>query len=170
MPQDAPTIHRWIQRPYAQRFWQLAGDEEGIEALYRQVLADPDFHSFVVELRGKSIAQIEAYAVSRDELALCVASQPEDTGFHLLMCPPREMKKGWSHAVLQLFLAFYFSHPGTKRLFAEPDERNRPANQLALQCGFQWQQKVGLSYKTANLFVLTREAYQAQQTSLNPVV
>jgi hypothetical protein len=157
LSQDLELIHAWVNKTYAQRFWQLAGSVGMLENIYGTVLANPMVHSFIGLVDEKPICQIDVYAVQADELAEHIDVQGEDCGLHLLMCPPREMQKGWSYYALRVFQEFYFSFEQAKRLFAEPDRENRAANQLAMNTGFHFLKTIELSYKTANLYCIGRK-------------
>jgi len=157
---DLDRIHEWVNKAYAQKFWQLAGSRSGIETIYRGVLAGPQAHSFIGLVGDMPMCQVDLYAVVADELAAHVPALPGDCGLHLLMCPPRQMQKGWSTYALRVFQEFYFSFDQAQRLFAEPDQDNHPANQLAISTGFRFLKTIELSYKTANLYCLHREDFR----------
>lgn len=153
---DIDLIHDWANKEYAKRFWQMEGTKPMIANIYRAILQNPDAHSFIGLINNHPFCQIDAYAVHADELAEHVKAEEGDCGLHLLMCPPREMKRSWTRAALHSFIDFYFSFPQAKRLFAEPDHENYYANKLALKCGFQFLKTIEMSNKTANLYVISR--------------
>lgn len=154
---DLKTIHHWVTQSYAQRFWQLNRSVNIIEGIYESVLQNPLTHSFIACIDEHPIAQIDVYAIITDELNEHIpGATAQDAGLHLLMCPPREMQKGWSKQVLLCFQEFYFGSPQTMDLYAEPDKENYHANRLAINTGFRFQKTIQLSYKTANLYRISR--------------
>jgi RimJ/RimL family protein N-acetyltransferase len=153
-------IFNWVNKAYAQKFWQLKATRSVIENIYRGVLENPQAHSFIGLIGEKPICQVDVYAVAADELAEHIDAEPGDCGLHLLMCPPREMQKGWSHYALRCFQEFYFSAEQSGRLFAEPDQENYHANQLAMNTGFHFEKTIEMSYKTANLYYMRREDFR----------
>lgn len=157
---DLQLIYEWVNKAYAQKFWQLNGSCAMIESIYKGILQNPQAHSFIGLIGEKPVCQIDVYAVQTDELAAYIDAEPGDCGLHLLMCPPREMQKGWSFYSLRVFQEFYFSAEGSGRLFAEPDQDNYTANQLAINTGFRFQKTIELSYKTANLYSINREDFR----------
>jgi RimJ/RimL family protein N-acetyltransferase len=157
---DLPTIHRWVNETYAIQFWQLNRSFQVLQTLYDSVLENPLAHSFIACMNDTPIAQLDAYSVHSEELGQHVQVNPGDTGIHLLMGPPKEMKRGWSTFVLKGVQEFYFAHPLAGDLYAEPDQENTHANRLANETGFQFIKTIPLSYKTANLYRLSRERYQ----------
>lgn len=157
---DLDMIYEWVNQAYAQKFWQLKGSRSMIEALYKDILSNPQVHSFIGLVDQMPVCQIELYTISSDELADHLPAQAGDCGLHILMCPPRQMQKGWSFYALRLFQEFYFSSPQAQRLFAEPDRENHAANQLAMNAGFRFLKTIELSYKTANLYYLLRQDFR----------
>lgn len=157
---DTDMIFNWVNKAYAQKFWQLKATRSVIENIYRAVLENPQAHSFIGLIGEKPICQVDVYTVGADELVEHVKVEPGDCGLHLLMCPPREMQKGWSYYALRCFQEFYFSSEQTGRLFAEPDSENYHANQLATNTGFRFLKSIDMSYKTANLYCLHREDFR----------
>ncbi len=154
---DIGLIHPWANKEYAKRFWKLEGTKDIVKNVYRSVLNNPYAHSFIGLVNDRPFCQVDAYAVHADEIGEHIAHQPGDCGIHLLMCPPREMKRGWSRAALLGFIEFYFSFNQARRLFAEPDHENFFANKLALSVGFKFLETIELSYKLANLYVREKE-------------
>jgi RimJ/RimL family protein N-acetyltransferase len=157
---DLDRIYDWVNKAYAQKFWQLAGSRSMIETIYQGILENPQVHSFIGLVGDTPMCQIDLYTVVADELGQHIPAMPGDCGLHLLMCPPREMQKGWSTYGLRVFQEFYFSFPEGKRLFAEPDQDNHTANQLAINTGFRFLGTIELSYKTANLYCLQRADFR----------
>jgi hypothetical protein len=164
---DLDLIHHWVNQPYAKRFWQMNGSCDFLLGNYQRLLTSPVAHSFIGLINGKTSFMIDAYSIVADELKDHTDSGEHDTGLHLLMAPPRELKKNWSLAALQAFQDFYFSFPVAERLFGEPDRDNHAANQLSIRAGFQFLKEVQMSYKTANLYCLSRSHFQILRSSGN---
>jgi RimJ/RimL family protein N-acetyltransferase len=157
---DLDIIFNWVNRAYAKRFWQLDGSKALVETTYRLILDNPATHSFIGLYNDRPVCQIDIYLLMVDELRHEVQDcRPNDCGFHLLMAPPWVSAKGLSREVLRAFLAFYFSHDRAERIFAEPDRDNVLANRLALAVGLEFLYTVRLSYKTANLYCITKEQF-----------
>ena len=55
---------------------------------------------------------------------------------------------------------YYFSFPEAERMYAEPDITNPRSNRILQQVGFQFIESIKMSYKTANLYVLTRDRFK----------
>ncbi len=161
---DIDFLYDWVNRTYAKRFWQLNGSKSILNDTYQTLLANPNAHSFIGLCDGKPVCQVDLYNVSADELKDHTDHSPDDCGLHLLMLPPHEMRKGLSVHMLSHFVHFYFSFPASSRLFAEPDKENSLANRLATKAGFRFLKTIELSYKTANLYCITKDQYYAADT------
>lgn len=159
LDQDLDLIHQWVNAEYAKRFWGLRGNPDMIRKVYAAAMVNPNTHAFIGMIEDQPFCQIDLYAVKGDELEQHIDWQPDDAGFHILMCPPRQMKRRWSYWAIKCFQQYYFSHEGAQRLFAEPDQMNYPANQLAINTGFTFINSAELSYKTANIYCITREQF-----------
>lgn len=156
---DLYMIHSWMNQAYSQKFWQLNGAIDMVRSTYKGVLDKKHAHSYIGMMGDRPICLIDLYAVEADELKDHVDAKAGDCGLHLLMCPPREMQKGWSLLALRAFADFYFSFPQMNNLYAEPDIENSAANQLALKAGFKFIKEIRLAYKSAKLYSMDRKSY-----------
>lgn len=160
---DLRTIHDWVNQPYSKRYWQMNGDEVSLHNTYNEVLKNPAAHSFIGLFNNSIVCQIDCYLVAADEIKDHVESSPGNCGLHILMCPPRQLVKGLTEAMLKAFIKFYFSFDAAQILFGEPDAKNTAANIAAKRAGFEFQKQITLSYKTANLYSITREKFLADE-------
>lgn len=158
---DLVMLHQWTNAAYAKRFWLLEGTKTFLHKTYSAILNNPNTHAFIGLADGHPFCLIEMYALHTEEelLSHFPDAIPNDCGLHLLMCPPRELKKSWSTTALLAFQQYYFSFPSFTALYAEPDHQNVLANRLALQTGFRFMKTANLSYKTANLYQMTRQDF-----------
>jgi len=158
---DLDLIHDWVNRQYARRFWQLNGTKTLVENTYAELLKNPHGHSFIGLLNDQPVCQVDLYLVAGDELQHHVEAGPDDCGLHFLMSPPNMLQKGLTVLLLRAFLDFYFSFQLAERIYAEPDKDNDLANLLARKAGFRYLKTIELSYKTANLYCLTRDHFHS---------
>ncbi len=159
---DIDTIHDWVNQPYTRRYWQMNIDKKLLHKTYNTLLKNPSAHSFVGLLNNKIVCQIDCYQVATDELKEHVQPAPGNCGLHILMCPPRQLQKGLTEAMLKAFIKFYFSFGAAETLYGEPDHRNTAANIAAKRSGFQLLKTIQLSYKTANLYSITKDEFHAK--------
>jgi RimJ/RimL family protein N-acetyltransferase len=162
LAQDLDTIYSWTRQVYSRRFWQMDGySRQEWQEIYLSILQNPHAHSFVAFLNDRPAAQIDIYQVLIDELSLHVQASFHDCGIHLLLQPPKQSQKNLSIYLLRAFITYFFSFDAAARLYAEPDEKNAMANLLAKRAGFSFLKKIQLSYKTANLYSLTKQQFHA---------
>lgn len=154
---DFDMIHDWVNQPYAKKFWCLEGTRELIDDTYQNILQNQQAHSYIGLFNNRIVCQVDLYLVAADELKDHIEHQPDDCGLHLLMAPPRQLKRGIALTMLRAFVSYYFSFPMAKRLFAEPDRENMPANVLAQKAGFKFLKSITLSTKKATLYCIQRE-------------
>jgi RimJ/RimL family protein N-acetyltransferase len=158
---DIDTIHDWVNQPYSRRYWQMNVDKASLSDSYTSLLNSPEAHSFIGLFNNKIVCQIDCYLVAADELKDHVEVSPGNCGLHILMLPPRESQKGLTESMLRAFIKFYFSFSAATTLYGEPDHRNTAANLAAKRTGFEFQKQITLSYKTANLYSITKQQFHA---------
>jgi len=158
---DIDTIHNWVNQPYTRRYWQMNGDKQTLYKTYATLLVNPSAHSFIGLFDGSMVCQIDCYHVSVDELKDHVDGSAGNCGLHILMLPPRQSQKGLTEAMLNAFIKFFFSFGAAQILFGEPDHRNSAANLAAKRTGFEFLKTIKLSYKTANLYAITKQQFYA---------
>ena len=163
---DIDMLFDWVNKPYSKRFWQLNGSKTLLYNTCLQTLDNPHAHSYIGCFNDQPVCQVDLYLIGADELKNHVEYKPEDCGLHLLMLPPQQSRKGLSEVMLQHFIRFFFSFPMASRLYAEPDRGNILANRLAEKSGFRFQKPITLSYKTASLYLITKQIFH--ETYRNP--
>jgi hypothetical protein len=157
---DVQTIYQWVNEPYSQKFWDLAGSVEFLHNRYEEIQHCPYTHSFIGTLNRRPVCQVDVYMVHRDEVQHHLEPMPEDIGLHFLMCPPEQRHRGLSLLMFKAFIQCCYSFPQADRILGEPDEKNEAANRLVRATGFVFMKKINLSYKTANLYYITRELFK----------
>jgi acetyl CoA:N6-hydroxylysine acetyl transferase len=162
LDRDEMMIHDWVNREYALRYWQLDGDRRRVRDTYYAIQRSGEGHSFIGLLNGVPICQFDVYRVLADEIQeFITAPGPQDCGFHLLMAPNEKPVPGLSVAITRAMLRHYFHFPEAERMYAEPDITNPRSNRILQQVGFQLIESIKMSYKTANLYVLTRDRFNS---------
>jgi acetyl CoA:N6-hydroxylysine acetyl transferase len=160
LDRDETMIHDWVNRDYALRYWQLDGDRRRVRDTYHAIQRSGEGHSFIGLLNGVPICQFDVYRVLADEIREFIpAPGPQDCGFHLLMAPNEKPIPGLSVTITRAMLRHYFHFAEAERMYAEPDVTNPRSNRILQQVGFQFIESVKMSYKTANLYVLTRDHF-----------
>ena len=158
---DEKMIFEWVNKTYAHQYWQLDGPRQRIWDTYYNIQRSGEGHSFIGLLNGVPICQFDVYRVLADEIRQFVSADPQDCGFHLLMAPNERPIPGLSIAITRTMLEYYFTFPEAQKMYAEPDVTNPRSNRILQQVGFQFIESIKMSYKTANLYVLTRDRYHS---------
>lgn len=159
---DLPLIHTWANMDYTRSFWQMRGSIGLLRACYQCIQQNPYAHSFIGLYEKSPVCQFDIYQVAADELANHVDYDPIDTGFHLLMAPRKQPIHHLTASLLQAFLDFYFSHPGSGKMFAEPDIQNLKSIHLLEHAGFTKIKTIEMSYKTAHVYSLNKNQFYAK--------
>lgn len=160
---DKAMIHEWVNMDYTRKYWQLDGEPSRIWDTYYAIQRSGEGHSFIGLLNGVPICQFDVYRILADEIRQFITADPQDCGFHLLMAPnddPEQHVPGLSVAITRAMLEHYFSFPEARKMYAEPDITNARSNRILTRAGFRFIERVQMSYKTANLYVMTREVFQ----------
>ncbi len=164
---DLAELHRWVNLPYADGFWNMRGGFGMFQACYQCILTNPHAHSFVGRLDGVLSCQLDIYRVSADELGKHLDCTENEVGFHLIMAPMDRDKlpgKGLTRAFLALFFDWYFSFREGQIIWAEPDVNNQKSLRLLKLLAFEKVKTIDLSYKRADLFRLDRNTWLSTKT------
>lgn len=159
IPNDLNCIYDWTHHPSAKEFWQMDVSIDCLTKTYSEILSSPYTHSFVGLLNNQPVCQVDVYKVLWDELKQHVVATEKDFGLHFLMSPVQKKIHNLSVCCMQTCIAFLFSFKDVERIFGEPDERNTKANQLVIKAGFQFLHSANLSYKKANVYCCTKQAF-----------
>ena len=157
LKEDLAMIHEWVQKHYAQEYWQMTGPFSQFYANYQCMELNPYSHSFIGLLDEQVICQFDVYSVIADELREHISYEDHDCGFHLLMSPIKNPIPGLTVCIVKAFLGYYFSFTEAQRMYAEPDVNNEKSIILLERCGFEKIKTVQMSYKTAHVYCLERQ-------------
>ncbi len=166
---ELPIIHEWVNMGYTLDYWQMNGHYSQLYAIYQCMELNPYSHSFTGWLKDKMICQFDVYSVFADELREHVEPHQNDCGFHLLMSPNRCQVSGLTTAIVKSFLAYYFSFPEAKRMYAEPDVNNKKSIALLERCDFKKVKTIEMSYKRADVYVINGGKVFTPYVSTSPV-
>ncbi|GGP51224.1 GNAT family N-acetyltransferase [Streptomyces sindenensis] len=157
---DAELLHGWVSEERA-RFWGMLGHtREQVREIYEFVDSLPTHHAYLVLRDGVPAALFQTYEPDADPVGECYDVQPGDFGIHLLIAPAEDegAVKGYTDALLTVFIAYVFSDPARLRVVVEPDARNERAIARMVRIGFELGPEIRKPEKTARLAFLTRAA------------
>lgn len=159
LARDIEMIHDWVHSEHAQPYWQLNVTIGELYTIYATILQSPASHSYIGLYDNTPVCQIDLYLASIDEVSKHIDVNQNDCGMHLLMAPLRKPINGLSLLMTNAFLLYFFSHHEAYRMYGEPDVNNDKANVFIKKVGFQFIKQVKMSYKDANLYMLSKEAF-----------
>ncbi|MBO9595537.1 MAG: acetyltransferase [Niabella sp.] len=160
---DLALMYRWVNQPYAYRFWGMQGTLKALYMFYSPKLEEGHLQLFFACIGATPVALVEVYPVLHSELAGALDFTEADYGIHLLMAPYREVKaavrvniEGLSVWVLKAMQRMLFGFSAVQRIVAEPDTQNMHACRLAEKAGFRYIKTLPLEGKVARLYTVAR--------------
>jgi RimJ/RimL family protein N-acetyltransferase len=121
---DVELVHRWMQEPHVEPWWELAGPVERVRAYLRARVALAHLECWIASEDGRPFAYVETYEATADELGAQYAALPGDRGFHLLVGPPELLGSGAARRLVRQLLTSLLEQPQVTRVVCEPDVRN----------------------------------------------
>ena len=149
---DLALLHRWMNDPVVDEYWQLAGGQGRVADYLAEQRGLPHTRGFVGRLSGRAIGYWEVYRAAEDRLGRYYSAEPEDLGVHLLIGEADCRGIGLG-AVLLGALADALQRDHGCRVVAEPDERNAPSIKAFAKAGFRRVATIALPEKNAALMV-----------------
>ncbi|MEU5948843.1 GNAT family N-acetyltransferase [Micromonospora sp. NPDC047465] len=160
---DVDLIHGWVSEERA-RFWGMRdAGRERVAEIYRYLDSLTTHHAWLVHRDGVPVALFQTYEPAADPVGQCYDVRPGDHGAHLLIGPPTRTERGFTGALLGVFLGFVFADPLRRRIVMEPDARNDKAVDRLLRTGFVAGPLIDLPDKRARLMFLDRESFEARR-------
>lgn len=149
---DLPLLHRWLNDPVVDEYWELGGCLARVADYLAGQRALPHTRGYIGRLAGRAIGYWEIYRAAEDRLGRYYPARPSDLGVHLLIGEPDCRGIGLG-AVLLDALAGSLQDGSRRRVVAEPDERNLPSVRAFTRAGFRRAGTVALPEKNAALMV-----------------
>ncbi|MER6299227.1 GNAT family N-acetyltransferase [Kitasatospora sp. NPDC001539] len=158
---DAEVVHAWVDDERA-RFWGMVGrTREQVRETYEFVDSLETHHAYLVRHDGAPAALFQTYLPEHDPLGEHYPVQDGDLGVHLLVAPADAPRRGYTHHLIAVLIAFLFADPYVRRIVAEPDVRNEKSVARLLRSGFEPGPQLDLAEKRAQLVLLTRDRAEA---------
>ena len=154
---DVPVINNWA--------WKASDAADLIAASYAYTKESDFARSYMVTgNKNRPVCEADFSHAWQDELCDQFLINEGDYILRLLLSGKKNSRTLLYH-VLQTCLEYFFRFPGVERILMEPDADHKEHNELLLKCGFRFQQTIYQSYKTSNLYFLTRQEYLAKRTN-----
>ncbi|MFW6775435.1 GNAT family N-acetyltransferase [Nocardioides sp. CPCC 205120] len=160
LERDVPLVHAWVTNERA-RFWGLQhASLADVHREYAAIAASGHHRARIGSRAGTPVFLMETYDPHRHELAAHTTLAPGDLGMHFLVAPTDAPERGFTRAVIEAVLSECFADPAVGRVVVEPDARNTAVHALNAAVGFEVEDEVRLSDKTALLSTCTRAAFE----------
>jgi RimJ/RimL family protein N-acetyltransferase len=157
LPEDLALLHRWMNDPEVDRFWDLAGPVERTERHLSGQLRSGHSRPLLGLLDGTPMSYWEVYRADLDPLAEHYPARAHDLGVHLLLGPAASRGRGLGAILLDALATHLLdTRPDCGRVLAEPDLHNTRSLAAFGRAGFQQAVQLRLPEKTAALMVRRR--------------
>ena len=159
---DLPLLHRWLNDPAVDEYWELAGDLGRTADYLAELQALTHARGYVGRLSGRAIGYWEIYRAAEDRLGRYYAARPDDLGVHLLIGEADCRGIGLGALLLDALVG-ELQRDRPCRVVAEPDERNLASVRAFARAGFRRVGTVALPEKNAALMVRDAEVAVAAE-------
>ncbi|HWK02743.1 MAG TPA: GNAT family N-acetyltransferase [Puia sp.] len=157
---DVPVIYKWMTYQYAGPLLTKDVPPRELEESY-SCMIDSDFaQPFMGLVNNVPVCQIDIYKTLQDAISLYYDARPGDYGLQLVVAPLAIQDN--IAILIRTCVEYFFSFPEVGRIIADIDLKNEWTNTLFKMAGFRCTQKVRIPYKTANLYVCTRDNLRRQ--------
>ncbi|MEM7180791.1 MAG: GNAT family N-acetyltransferase [Spirochaetota bacterium] len=155
---DLDKIHRWMNEPHVEEFWNMAWPKEKIHEYLKKSEEKPGFDTYIAYMNNEAVGMIEVYDPTQDRIKDYYEVQSGDAGLHILIGEEKFLKRFILRLTL-FVMRFVLLLDGTKRIVGEPDDRNKAVLGLMKYVGFRFIKKIELPEKRAELLVLDKEEF-----------
>lgn len=159
---DLGRLHRWLNEPHVQPYWQRDYPLPKFRRYLEESLADDHHTPYIGHLDHVPMSYWEAYWATDDDIADYYDAKPTDQGIHLLIGPREYLGHGYATPLLRSMMRFQFQHYETDRIVTEPDVRNDTVHRVFENCGFESQRTIELETKDALLMICRRERFETE--------
>lgn len=167
LERDLPLLHRWMNDPEVDRFWQEAGDIDKHRAYLAGLIADPHMLPLIAAFDDEPFGYFELYWARENRIAPFYDAHDHDRGWHVLIGEPAFRGKAYLTAWFPSIQHFQFlDDPRTQRIVGEPraDHERQLAN--LDKAGFARLKTFDFPHKRAVLVMLLREQFFGERLLL----
>lgn len=167
LERDLPLLHRWMNDPEVDYFWQEAGEIEKHRAYLAGLIDDPHMLPLIASFDDQPFGYFEVYWARENRIAPFYDAHDHDRGWHVLIGEPAFRGKAYLTAWFPAIQHFQFlDDPRTQRIVGEPraDHERQLAN--LDKAGFARLKTFDFPHKRAVLVMLLREEFFGQRLLL----
>ena len=157
---DVPVIYKWMTYQYTGPLLTRAVPPRELEESYSSMIESDFAQPFMGLVNDVPVCQVDIYKTLQDAISLYYDARPGDYGLQLVVAPLAIQEN--IAILIRTCLEYFFSFPEVGRIIADIETKNEWTNTLFKRTGFRCIQKVKIPYKTANLYVCTRDSLRRQ--------
>ncbi len=157
---DLPEVHRWMNQPRVNEFWQEAGDERRHRRYLEGMIADPHVIPLIARFEDRAFGYFEVYWAKEDMIGPFCAAGDYDRGCHVIIGEEACRGRAWFTAWLPSLLHFIFlDDPRTERVVQEPQADHHRQLRNLQRSGFCRTGTVELPTKRAAIVEISRRKF-----------
>jgi len=158
---DVPVVYKWMSYQYAGPLLTKNVPPRELEESYASMIESDFAQPFMGLVNDVPGCQVDIYKTLQDAISLYYNARPGDYGLQLVVAPLAIQDN--IALLIKACLEYFFSFPEVGRIIADIETKNEWTNALFKMAGFRCIQKVRIPYKTANLYVCTRDDLRRQR-------
>lgn len=152
---DVPIIYKWMTYQYAGPLLNKDIPPRELEESYSSMIESDFAQPFMGLVNDVAVCQVDIYKTQQDAISLYYDARPGDYGLNLVVAPLALQDN--IALLIRACLEYFFSFQEVGRIIADIEVKNEWANSLFKMAGFTYHRRVRIPYKTANLYICTRE-------------
>lgn len=157
---DLHLLHRWMNHPRVDAFWNEAGDLEKHRAYLSKILADPHMLPLIGCFDGVPFGYFEVYWAKENRIAPFYDVNDYDRGWHVVVGEDAYRGRNYITAWLPSLMHYMFLDDcRTQRLVGEPAAAHAQQLRNLELAGFAKVKNFDFPHKRATLVMLLRERF-----------
>ncbi|MCX8995838.1 acetyltransferase [Rhizobiaceae bacterium BDR2-2] len=158
--EDLPDIHRWMNDPRVNEFWNEAGDEDRHRRYLEGMFSDPHIIPLIGRFDEKAFSYFEIYWAKEDIIGTFCDAGDYDRGCHVIVGEDAFRGQPWYTAWLPSLLHLMFLDDArTERIIQEPSSRHFRQLRNLQRSGFSHIKSVDLPTKRAAIMSISRQRF-----------
>jgi hypothetical protein len=147
---DMQAIYHWA--------WKKDSAANLLASSYTYTNESSFARSFMVFMNESTpVCQVDICRSQQDDICDHYKAVPGDFVIRMLIHLQKKKPKQFYVDVLKTCLEYFFLSPEVERVIIEPDVENERYNDLVINTGFHFQQRIYQPYKISNLYYYTRD-------------
>jgi acetyl CoA:N6-hydroxylysine acetyl transferase len=157
---DLGDVHRWMNDPRVDEFWNEAGSEAAHRQYLERMFADPHVIPLIGRFNRRPFSYFEIYWAKEDVIGPFCGASDYDRGCHVIVGEATFRGKPWFTAWLPSLLHLMFlDDPRTERIVQEPSAAHHRQLRNLQRSGFSHTRSVDLPTKHAAIMSISRQHF-----------